>query len=90
MEKLSASIYHDNGIMAIQDKSNGDWYLLAVSGNAPTPDVPPEPYLNSQLVRIKLNSDGTGVEEMVVTPVGRNAVDMDVVDPAGGFESGLL
>jgi hypothetical protein len=96
MEKLSAYICHGNGSMAIQDKSNGGWYLFALfiaSNDMPTQKTepePPEPYLGSRLVRIKLNSDGTGVEEMVMTPIGRNAVDMDMVDPAGGFESGLL
>jgi hypothetical protein len=79
--------YHGNGIMALQD-SEGDWYLFALfiaSNNVPTPEDKPDPYLESQLVRIKLNSDGTAAVAggIVVAPVGRNAVDMDVTDDGG-------
>jgi hypothetical protein len=76
--------YHGNGIMAIQDKSNGTWYLFAlfiVSSNAPTQQAdpePPAPYLESQLVRIKLPY--ASVADLAVVSVGRNAVDMDEVD----------
>ncbi|MDR3115361.1 MAG: hypothetical protein LBU25_07565 [Treponema sp.] len=82
--------YHGNGIVALQDE-NKDWYLFAlfiVSNNVPTPNAPPEPYLDSQLVRIKVS--GTTGGAMDVVPVGPNAVDMDVVNDAQGKPMAIL
>jgi hypothetical protein len=83
--------YHGNGITVIQDtEDDGAWYLFALfiaSNNVPTqadPREPPEPYLESQLVRIKLDSQGNAVRIDKAIAVGRNAVDMDVTDDENG------
>jgi hypothetical protein len=77
--------YHGNGIVAI--KNGSTWYLFVLfiaSNNVPTPQNPPNPYLDSRLVRIKL--PGTNPGEIVQIPITDcfNAVDMDVVDDANG------
>jgi hypothetical protein len=65
---------HGNGIISL--KNGSDTYLFTVfivhNGDA----VPT--HLESQLVRIKLNSSGTAATDLAVIQVGRNIVDMDV------------